>query len=153
MQVIWILYNPHRAHYDALVPATEVDRMVLLDLQKSDLSAVKQDAKDSKQKARQLRYVNPPRRDEPPAQDATVTGAEDEGDQDSGAQLHQGLDADGIVRDFAAYLQGAPTVVRRRLPLVFPSDGCDSNSNVRSCVSHMMYHAFICTTYLHVSSF
>jgi hypothetical protein len=46
MQVIWILYNPHRAHYDALVPATEVDRMALLDLQKSVLSAVKQDAKD-----------------------------------------------------------------------------------------------------------
>jgi hypothetical protein len=72
MQVIWILYNPHRAHYDALVPAPGVDRMALLDLQKSVLSAVKQEARDSKQKARQLRYVNPPRRDEPYA--CTCTG-------------------------------------------------------------------------------
>jgi hypothetical protein len=153
VQVIWILYNPYGAHYDALVPATEVDKVALLDLQKSILRGVKQEAKESKVRARQLRYVNPPRHSQTPADDADVSGADDEGegDMDSPAQLHQGLDSDGIVRDLTAYLEAAPSVVRRRLPLVFPNDASQSTSNVRSCTYLLIYHAIICTTYLHVS--
>jgi hypothetical protein len=151
VQVIWILYNPYGAHYDALVPATEVDKLAMLDLQKSILKGVKQEAKDSKVRARQVRYVHPPRHAQTPADDAAFTEAEEEGNMDSPAQLHQGLDADGIVRDLAAYLEGAPSVVRRRLPLVFPNDASQTTSNVRSCTYLLTYHAIICTTYLHVS--
>jgi hypothetical protein len=151
VQVIWVLYNPYRAHYDALVPATEVDKLAMLALQKSILKGVKQEAKDSKVRARQVRYVNSPRHSQTPADDAAFTAAEDEDDMDSPAQLHQDLDADGIVRNLTAYLEGAPSAVRRRLPLVFPNDASQSTSNVRSCTYLLTYHAIICTTYLHVS--
>jgi hypothetical protein len=132
VQVIWILYDPVRAHYDALVSGMEVDKVALLELQKSILIGVKKDAKNAKVRARQLRPINPSRVAQQPAEDARVTEAEDEADMESGAQLHQGIDADGVVRDMTAYLEGASSVLKRRLPLVFPNDVSDSNSNVRS---------------------
>jgi hypothetical protein len=66
---------------------------------------------------------------------------EDEADADAGAQIHQGLGNDDIVRDLAAYVAGAPTVVRKRLPLVFPLHDLESNSNVRAL--HRRPHIFI----------
>jgi hypothetical protein len=63
----------------------------------------------------------------------------------SGAQLHQGIDGDGIVRDMTAYLEGAPTVVKRRVPLVFPNDQSGRNSNVRSFILMPAYAPRTCT--------
>jgi hypothetical protein len=63
----------------------------------------------------------------------------------SGAQLHQGIDGDGIVRDMTAYLEGALSVVRRRLPLVFPNDQSGPNSNVRSFILVSAYAPRTCT--------
>jgi hypothetical protein len=60
-----------------------------------------------------------------------MLGSEDEGDADTREQFHQGIDADGIVRELAAYLEGAPSFVRKRLPLIFPLQALESNSNVR----------------------
>jgi hypothetical protein len=145
MQVIWILYDPVHAHYDALVPGMDVDKVALLDIQQSILTAVKKEAKNSKVRARQLRSVNPPRPPQPPAQDEDLTEAEEDADMNSGAQLHQGIDGDGIVRDMTAYLEGAPTVVRRRVPLVFPNDQSGPNSNVRSFILMPAYVPRTCT--------
>jgi hypothetical protein len=144
VQVIWILYDPVRAHYDALVPGMEVDKVALLDVQKAILTGVKKDAKNAKVRARQLRPINPSKVSRPPVEDACFTEAEDEADMDSGAQLHQGIDADGVVRDMTAYLEGASSVVKRRLPLVFPSDDTGLNSNVRSFLIMPAFAPRIC---------
>jgi hypothetical protein len=131
VQVVWILYNPARAHYDALLPASDVDKLAVIDLQKGILHAVKEAARGAKRRARQLRPVTLPSRPDPPAEGADMLGSEDEGDANTREQFHQGIDADGIVRDLPAYLEGAPSVVRKRLPLVFPLQALEANFNVR----------------------
>jgi hypothetical protein len=45
-------------------------------------------------------------------------------------RIMQVFDADGVVRELEAYLQGTPSVAKKRLPLVFPLDRCESNTNV-----------------------
>jgi hypothetical protein len=85
MQVISILHDPVYAHYDALVQGMDVDKVALLDIQQSILTAVKKDAKNSKVRARQLRSVSPSRQPQPPAQDVDFTEAEEDTDTNSGA--------------------------------------------------------------------
>jgi hypothetical protein len=153
VQVIWILHDPVCAHYDALVPGMEVDKVALLDVLKSTLIGVKKDAKNAKVRARQLRPINPSRVSQPPAEDASFTEAEHEADMDSGAQLHQGIDADGVVRDMTAYIEGVSSVVQRRLPLVFPNDVSESNSNVRSFLIMPAFAPRICMCDLFSSYF
>jgi hypothetical protein len=118
MQVIWLLYHPSHQHYDALIPISGVDKVAVLDLQKSILEAAKQEARLIKLRAREVRaHINLPRHSQAPA---AVGDTEDE-DADAAAaqQLHQGLDDDGVTRELAAYLEGAPSVIRRRQTLVF----------------------------------
>jgi hypothetical protein len=120
-------------------------------LQKGILHAVKEEARGAKLRARQLRPVTLPSRPGPPAEGAGMLGSEDEGDSDTREQFHQGIDGDGIVRDLPAYLEGALSVVRKRLPLVFPLQASEANSNVRiyignemlpACLHIIMYYLF-----------
>jgi hypothetical protein len=141
VQVVWILYNVAGAHYDALLPASNIDKLAVLTLQKGILQAVRQEAREAKVRARQLRPMTLPPRSGPPAEGADMLATEDEGDADAREQYHQGIDADGIVRDLAAYLEGAPSVVRKRLPLVFPLQASEANSNVRLDIRHEMLPA------------
>jgi hypothetical protein len=134
MQVIWILYDG-RGHYDALLPSENVDKVAVAALQKAVLKAAKDEAKAAKLRARRIRPAMHLQRNE-----ARVQNDEDSTDIEV-QELCQGLDSDGVVRDLAAYLEGASAVVRRRLPLVFPLVA-DSNTNVR--VLHIsMYEVYI----------
>jgi hypothetical protein len=144
MQVLWVLYNPAREHYDALIPTTEVDMVEVTDLQKKILNAAKDEARQAQLWARQLRTVTLTKRPGPPAEAAGVSGSEDEGDAGALTQSHQGLDYDGIVRDLAAYLAGDPSVASKCLPLVFPLHGLESNSSVPPFISVMpSYHLHV----------
>jgi hypothetical protein len=143
MQVLWILYHPNHLHYVSLLPATGIDKLATSDLQKSILQGLKEDAKRAKLRVRQVpSCISLPKRmhamSQPPAQvevEGDTEGEDEEEDEHTRPQLHQGIDADGVVRDLEAYLQGAPSVVKKRLPLVFPLDRCESNTNVCICTT------------------
>jgi hypothetical protein len=138
MQVLWILYHPNRLHYVSLLPATGIDKLATSNLQKSILQGLKDDAKHSKLRVGQVPscihlFKRMHETSQPSAHVAAEgdTEGEDEGkDAHARPQLHQGIDADGVVRDLEAYLQGGPSVVKKRLQLVFPLDRCESNTNV-----------------------
>jgi hypothetical protein len=123
--------------------------VAVLDQQKNILHAAKHEAKEAKLRARQLRTLTLPKCTGRPAEE--LSGTEDEGDGSVGAQFHQGIDAEGVVRDLAACLEGAPSIVRKRLPLVFPIQGLESNSNVRLFISKVILSScphIICTCHV-----
>jgi hypothetical protein len=75
IQVIWIVYNPARGHYDALLPLVNVSKVEVMDLQKQILHAAKEEARQAKLRARKLRPVNVPM-SAPPAEAADMSGTE-----------------------------------------------------------------------------
>jgi hypothetical protein len=114
MQVLWIYYDPDQLHYAALLTATAVDKVATSDLQKRILQGLKEDARQSKLRARQVRAcMHLPKGMHAPCQqpahvasEGDTAGEEQDEAAQSGPPLHQGIDADGVVRDLEAYLQG-----------------------------------------------
>jgi hypothetical protein len=141
MKVLWILYHLNRLHYVTLLPATGIDKLDTSNLQKSTLQGLKDHAKHSKLRVRQVpscmnlskRVHETSQSPAHAAHEGDTEGEDEEEDVHTRPQLHAGIDADGVVRDLEAYLQGTPSVVKKRLPLVFPLDRCESNTNVRTC--------------------